>query len=77
MLLKSHLMLHQQVRLEKATVVRHVQEEDREFLYEMLKDMKIKTESASSVLSSAGLVFELGEQIVEAIVSKCEYLFSV
>ena len=69
-------MLHQQVRLEKATVVRHVQEEDREFLYEMLKDMKI-TESASSVLSSAGLVFELGEQIVEAIVSKCEYLFSV
>ena len=62
-------MLHQQVRLEKATVVRHVQEEDREFLYEMLKDMKIKTESASSVLSSAGLVFELGEQIIEAIVS--------
>ena len=54
-------MLHQQVRLEKATVVRHDQEEDREFLYEMLKDMKIKTESASSVLSSAGLVFELGE----------------
>lgn len=42
MLLKSHLMLHQQVRLEKATVVQHVQEEDREFLYEMLKDMKIK-----------------------------------
>ena len=39
--------------------------------------MKIKTESASSVLSSAGLVFELGGQIVEAIVSKCEYLFSV
>ena len=65
------------MRLEKATVVRHVQEDDREFLYEMLKDMKIKTESASSVLSSAGLVFELGEQIIEAIVSKCEYLFSV
>lgn len=65
------------MRLEKATVVRHVQEDDREFLYEMLKDMKIKTESASSVLSSAGLVFELAEQIIEAIVSKCEYLFSV
>lgn len=63
--------------VEKATVVQHVQEEDREFLYEMLKDMKISTESASSVLGNAGLVFELGEQIIEAIVSKCEYLFLV
>lgn len=63
--------------VEMATVVRQVQEEDREFLYEMLKDIKINTESPTSVLGSAGLVFELGEQVIEAIVSKCEYVFSV
>ena len=63
--------------VEMATVVRQVPEEDREFLYEMLKDIKINTESPTSVLGSAGLVFELGEQVIEAIVSKCEYVFSV
>lgn len=29
------------------------------------------------MLGSAGLVFELGEQVIEAIVSKCEYVFLV
>ena len=34
--------------------------------------------SVPSVLGSAGcLVFKLGEQVIEAIVSKCKYIFSV
>lgn len=65
--------------VEMSTLVRHVQEVDRAFLYEMLKDLQVNAASSSapSVLGSAGLVFELGEQVIEAIVSKCEYIFSV
>ena len=59
------------------TMARHVQEEDREFLQNMLKDIKIKSETASSVFGSADLVSELGEEVIEAIVSKSEYIFSV
>ena len=40
-------------------MVRNVQEEDREFLYEMLKNMKIKSESASSVLVVLDLFLNL------------------
>ena len=48
--------------VEMETLVRHVQEEDRAFLYEM------------RVLGSAGLVFQFGEQVIEAIVSKYKYI---
>lgn len=58
-------------------MARHVQEEDREFLQNMLKDIKISSGTASSVFGSADLVSELGEEVIEAIVSKCEYIFSV
>ena len=63
--------------VEMPTMARHVQEEDREFLQNMLKDIKISSGTASSVFGSADLVSELGEEVIEAIVSKCEYIFSV
>ena len=52
--------------VEMPTLVRHIQEEDTAFLYEMLKDLQVNASSSSapSVLGSAGLVFELGEQFI-------------
>ena len=63
--------------VEMPTMARHAQEEDREFLQNMLKDIKISSGTASSLFGSADLVSELAEEVIEAIVSKCEYIFSV
>ena len=59
------------------TMARHVQQEEREFLKNMLEDIKISSGTASSMFGSSELVSELGEQVIEAIVGKCEYIFSV
>lgn len=63
--------------VEMVIVVQQVQEEDREFFYEMFKDIKINIELFIFVLGSVGFVFEFGEQVIEVIVSKCEYVFLV
>ena len=63
--------------VEMPTTGRHVQEEDREFLRNMLQDIKISSGTTSSVFSSADLVSELGAEVIEAIVGKCKYIFSV
>lgn len=63
--------------VEMPTTGRHVQEEDREFLRNMLLDIKISSGTTSSVFSSADLVSELGAEVIEAIVGKCKYIFSV
>lgn len=43
----------------------------------MLQDIKISSGTTSSVFSSADLVPELGVEVIEAIVGKCKYIFSV
>lgn len=63
--------------VEMPTMGRHVQEEDRELLRNMLQDIKISSGTTSSVFGSADLVSELGEEVIEAIVGKCKYIFSV
>ena len=57
-------------------MARHVQQEEREFLKNMLEDIKISSGTASSMFGSSELVSELGEQVIQAIVGKCEYIFS-
>ena len=54
--------------VEMPTMARRVQEEDREFLRNMLKDIKISLGTTSSVFGSADLVSELAEEVIKAIV---------
>lgn len=56
---------------------RNVDEEDRKFLGEMLKEIRSKTRPASSVFGSFDLATELNQEIIEAITSKCQYIFSI
>lgn len=63
--------------MEMSTMARHVQEEEREFLRNILKEIKISSGTAASVFGSADFVSELGEEVIEAIVGKCEYIFPV
>ena len=56
---------------------RIVDEEDRTFLSEMLKDIKSKTGPVSSVFGSAELATELNQEVIDAITSKCQYIFSI
>lgn len=59
------------------TMSRQVQEDERQFLCEMLKEIPSKTGAVSSVFGSAGLSSELDQEVIEAISSKCQYIFSI
>lgn len=55
---------------------RQVQEDEREFLREMLKEIPSKVGTVNSVFGCAGLSSELDDEVIEAISGKCQYIFS-
>ena len=66
---------------EKSEIVpsscRNVSEEDRKFLSEMLMEIKSKTRPVNSVFGSFDLATELNQEVIDAITSKCQYIFSI
>ena len=55
---------------------RQMQEDESEFLREMLKEIPSKVGTVHSFFGSAGLSSELDDEVIEAISGKCQYIFS-
>ena len=53
---------------------RQVDDIDRQFLQEMLSEIKI--EAGSSIFGSVGLSCGIDDEVIEAIAKKCQYIFS-
>ena len=53
---------------------RQVDDIDRQFLQEMLSEIKI--EAGSSIFGSVGLSCGVDDEVIEAIAKKCQYIFS-
>ena len=54
---------------------RQVDDSDRQFLQQMLSEIKI--EAGSSIFGTVGLSCGLDDEVIEAIANECQYIFSI
>ena len=59
------------------TLSRTVEEDERQLLRELLKEIQPKTSPASSVFGCAELSTELDQEVIDAIAINCQYIFSI